>query len=291
MLHTITNEHLTCSILAKGAEIRSLTNNKTGQEYIWQINPEVWRSSSPPLFPAIGTIKEGTIIYKETAYPMTKHGIARDNDHFIYKQLSPSSCSFTLSHNEDTLVLYPFKFSFTITYILEDNRLLMAYEVVNLDTVPMYFTFGGHTAYACPVSDKKELSDYVIEFPEAQNLSSLTLDNTGLLTSVTRDINTDGALLSLSKSLFNKDALIFSDIDYNWVRLREKSKTKGIIVRFTGYQNLALWAQPGADYVCIEPWLGLPDAENESLDITKKSTYTKLEPQKQLSRTIETIVE
>lgn len=291
MFHIITNELLTCSIIAKGAEIRSLKNNKTGQEYIWQIDPDVWRSSSPPLFPAIGTIKGDKIIYKDKEYSMPKHGIARDNDTFEFKQLSASSCSYTLTHSEATHHLYPFKFSFTITYTLENNRLLMTYDVVNLDSEPMYFTCGGHTAYACPVTATKTLSDYVIEFPEVQERSSHTLNNHGLLTSTMRKVETDGALLPLSKTIFNDDALIFSEIDYSWVRLRESAKTKGLVIRFTGYSHLALWAQPGADYVCIEPWLGLPDTENESLDITKKSTYTKLVPQEQFSITIETEVE
>ncbi len=291
MHYTIKNELLSCSITAKGAEIRSLKNNKTGEEYIWQIDPEVWRSSAPPLFPAIGTIKEGKITYKGAQYPMPKHGIARDNNDFIYKHLSPSSCAFILTDNEATLELYPFKFSFTITYRLENNSLHMTFEVINLDTVPMHFTFGGHTAYACSLSDNKRLSDYVIEFPVAQTLESLTLDNAGLLTPITRKINTQEALLPLSKTLFNDDALIFSNINYDWVRLREKSKPNGIVVQFSGYPNLALWAQPGADYVCIEPWLGLPDTQSESLDITKKSTYTTLKPQEQLTRTITTVIE
>ncbi|AWH72945.1 hypothetical protein DCS32_01830 [Dokdonia sp. Dokd-P16] len=58
MLHTIQNENLICTITSKGAEIRSLINKETGEEYIWQIDPSVWGSSSPVLFPAIGNVKE-----------------------------------------------------------------------------------------------------------------------------------------------------------------------------------------------------------------------------------------
>ena len=103
MFHIITNELLTCSIIAKGAEIRSLKNNKTGQEYIWQIDPDVWRSSSPPLFPAIGTIKGDKIIYKDKEYPMPKHGIARDNDNFEF----PTNYDISLLIIDDLKELYP----------------------------------------------------------------------------------------------------------------------------------------------------------------------------------------
>ena len=42
MLHTIENDLLTCTIESSGAEIRSLKDKATGQEYIWQIDNSVW---------------------------------------------------------------------------------------------------------------------------------------------------------------------------------------------------------------------------------------------------------
>ena len=30
-------------------------------------------------------------------------------------------------------------------------------------------------------------------------------------------------------------------------------------VDFTGFKNLLIWTKPGAEYLCIEPWNGLPD--------------------------------
>jgi galactose mutarotase-like enzyme len=75
------------------------------------------------------------------------------------------------------------------------------------------------------------------------------------------------------------------------VRLRKKKEKKGIIVRFKDYPHLALWSKPSADYVCIEPWLGLPDLEEESLDITQKPTYKTIAPGTTFSIGIETEIE
>ena len=98
-------------------------------------------------------------------------------------------------------------------------------------------------------------------------------------------------ILSLSDTLFNEDALIFSDVNCNWVRLRKKNKKKGIVVHFKGYPNLALWSKPLADYVCIEPWLGLPDMENESLNLSEKTSYKSIDPNTKFSIAIETEIE
>jgi galactose mutarotase-like enzyme len=291
MLHLIENEKLICTIASDGAEIRSLKNKATGEEYIWQMNPSVWGSSSPVLFPAIGKIKEDKVIYKGKDYAMPKHGIIRNNKLLSFQKYSTSKCAFTLESSPETLRQYPFLFSFSVAYTLIGNRLIMTYTIENRDKVPMSFACGGHTAYACPLNDQTNLSDYVIEFPTPLQLTSSTLGASGLLSHYQRDIASATGVLPLSESLFDKDALIFANLDCDWVRLRKKKDEKGIIVRFKGYPHLALWSKPAADYVCIEPWLGLPELEKESLDITQKTTYTTIEPDTIFSIAIETEIE
>ena len=291
MLHTIENEVLVCIIESNGAEIRSLKNKVTGEEYIWQIDSSIWGSSSPVLFPAIGKIKDGKITFNEVEYVMPKHGIVRNNNHLSFKLHDDSKCSFTLTDSQETLKQYPFKFSFTVEFSLIENRLLMNYIIENIDSVPMQFACGGHTAYACPLSENTKLSDYVVEFPAQIDLKADTLGTSGLLSHHKREIESHGNTLPLSNTLFNQDALIFSNIDFDWIRLRKKNESKGIIVRFKGYPHLALWSKPSADYVCIEPWLGLPDREDEFTDITKKATYKTIESGMKLSMIIETEIE
>ncbi len=291
MIHTIENEKLICAIESEGAEIRSLKDKATGEEYIWQIDPSIWGGSSPVLFPAIGKIKDEQVVFKEKTYLMPKHGIIRHNNHLSFEQNEITKCAFTLVSSEETFKQYPFKFSFTVAYALVANRLLMTYQVKNLDAVPMPFTCGGHTAYACPLGEDTKLSDYVIEFPSPVDLKADTLGASGLLSYYKREIQSNEGVLALSDTLFNKDALIFSNIAYDWVRLRRRNKKKGIVVRFKGFPHLALWSKPLADYVCVEPWLGLPDREDESTDLMLKSTYNTIEPGTEFSITIETEVE
>ncbi|MCF8365029.1 MAG: hypothetical protein K9H16_04565, partial [Bacteroidales bacterium] len=136
-----------------------------------------------------------------------------------------------------------------------------------------------------------KLSDYVIEFPGALYLKAGTLGASGLLSDQIREIESNVGVLPLSDTLFNEDALIFANIEFDWVRLRKKSEKKGIVVRFAGYPHLALWSKPMADYVCIEPWLGLPDREDEPIDLIQKPSYKTIDPNTKFSISIETEIE
>ncbi len=291
MLHTIENKDLICTIESKGAEIRSLKNKATSEEYIWQIDNKIWGSSSPVLFPYIGNVKEGKIIFNGKEYPAPKHGIIRNNEHLIFQQNGASACSFCLTSSMETLKHYPFKFLFTVEYALIEKRLIMTYRIKNRDSIPMNFLCGGHTAYSCPLGDETNLSDYLIEFPHKINLKSLTLGTSGLLSKHKREIKSCGNFLPLSDTIFDEDALIFPNIECDWVRLRKKDAEKGIIVRFPSYPHLALWSKPSADYVCIEPWLGLPDSEDEAIDLSQKPEYKTIEPNTEFAIAIETEIE
>lgn len=103
MLHTIENEKLLCTIESCGVEIRSLKNKASGEEYIWQIDPSIWGSSSPILFPAIGKIKADKMRFDGKEYAMPKHGIIRNNNQLSFEQYGIYKCSFVLKNSEETL--------------------------------------------------------------------------------------------------------------------------------------------------------------------------------------------
>ncbi len=290
MLHYIENEYLICTIESQGAEIRSLKDKQSGKEYIWQIREEVWASSSPVLFPAIGSIKEGKWRYKGVDYAMPKHGIIRHNDDLVFEQTAPEACHFSLAASDKTRMQYPFNFHFKVEYVLEDRKLKMLYHIQNLGEEPMPFICGGHTAYACPLDEETSLSDYVIDFPGKEELLAETLAASGYLDYKQRRFALENGALRLSDQLFDEDALIFVNVGVNRVSLRKAGESKGLEVHFKGYPHLALWSKPGADYVCIEPWLGLPDREDESIEALQKTTMRILEPRGLFTIGVETVV-
>ena len=51
MTYSIENDYLKVSADTLGAELVSVINKKTGEEMMWDANPEVWPCHGPILFP------------------------------------------------------------------------------------------------------------------------------------------------------------------------------------------------------------------------------------------------
>ncbi len=47
---------------------------------------------------------------------------------------------------------------------------------------------------------------------------------------------------------------------------------------FPGFPFLGIWAAPGADFVCIEPWCGIADSVDSDQQLTNKEGINQLQP-------------
>ena len=68
MVYELSNEMLTAQFSDMGAELMSLKNNKTGQEYMWHGDKKYWGRRSPILFPMVGRLREGKYTYNGKEY-------------------------------------------------------------------------------------------------------------------------------------------------------------------------------------------------------------------------------
>ena len=80
MVYELSNEMLTAQFSDMGAELMSLKNNKTGQEYMWHGDKKYWGRRSPILFPMVGRLREWKYTYNGKEYQMPPHGFARDKE-------------------------------------------------------------------------------------------------------------------------------------------------------------------------------------------------------------------
>ena len=62
-MQSIKNKFLQVSVKETGAELSSIKAVKSGKEYLWDGNPEVWNSQAPNLFPVIGCLKDNGFLY------------------------------------------------------------------------------------------------------------------------------------------------------------------------------------------------------------------------------------
>ena len=141
---TIQNQAIKAVIKTKGAELSSL--KKGGKNYIWEINSEFWNKTSPILFPIVGALKNGEYFHEGKVYKLSRHGFARDFEFDVIEN-SGNAVVFSLKSNEETLKVYPFHFELQLSYILEGNKLVVKYEIINRSSEKMYYSIGAHPAF------------------------------------------------------------------------------------------------------------------------------------------------
>lgn len=277
-VHTVVGNLFSFSVLDKGAELCSIISKKSGREFIWNANSEIWGSSAPVLFPIIGALKDGEFIYENKRYSVPKHGFIRNNENLKVKQVSDNCLEYSLKFDEESLKSYPFQFEFFVRYILENNSITVEHEVINhSNTQTMYFSLGGHPAFKCPINEGEKYEDYFLEFEQIENVQTWEVLSNGLINSSTRPLLNNSNRLDLTTNLFDNDALIIKEHLSKKVSLKNSKSNTSITIEYSDFPYLGIWAKPGGHFVCIEPWLGISDSFDTNQDFKTKEGIIKLE--------------
>lgn len=276
MEYTISNKHLTVSILNKGTEISSIKSVKSGTEYMWNANPEIWASHAPVLFPAIGSFKNSECIIDGKVYNIPKHGFIRHNEDIALTNKEEDQLEFQLKYSEKTLEIFPYKFVFNISFKLEENKLKVIHQIENLDNQEIHFSLGAHPGFKCPVNEGEAYEDYYLEFEHSEYAETTLLSADGLISDNTELVLNNTNILPLHSELFNNDALIFKDLKSKKVSLKSTKSDQVLSVYYNDFNYLGVWAKPNAPFVCIEPWLGIADHENSDGNYLKKDGLISL---------------
>ncbi len=271
----IKNEWLSASISENGAELQSLVRLSSGEEYLWQGDPEVWSGRAPVLFPLVGMLRDNTLVHRGQSYSIPKHGLARQAA-FDCRQHEADSVTFVLESSAQTLTSYPWKFELQCEFSLRECRLQVNYRISNRDDSEMIFTIGSHPAFALPLT-QATLTDYAIEFAHNETLERYRLNDNGLLEDSGSPWLNNENRIELSDDLFNDDALIFKNIQSRQIHLMCGHKQR-LAVDTGGAPHLGLWAKPGAAFVCIEPWYGYNSSVSDSSEFEQKPSMLRLAP-------------
>lgn len=270
------NEFLSVKINLMGAELASIVDKSTNQEYIWQGDKDIWAFHAPNLFPIVGSLVNSSLNVDGRSYTLGRHGFARTT---VFRRIesAPEHAQFALRFNEETLKVYPYKFEFQVVYHLSGRSLQVTYKVINLDDKDVYFSVGAHPAFNVPLLENEIYENYYLEFEKEETLSRSTLSDKGLFSGNTFPV-LNGNKLLLTKDMFLEDAIVFKQLESKKITLRNEAGTRKVEVNFPKFKSLGLWAKPGAPFVCIEPWLGYSDNDGNSVDITKKEGIQFVEP-------------
>lgn len=268
MLHTIENEFFTARISTMGAELQSLRLKSTGSEYIWAGDPNVWSGRSPLLFPVVGRLLNDQYTYQGTTYPMPKHGFAKNSE---FEAIPEGSSRVTmLLRSGEYKEIYPFDFRLELTFELTASGLTVTHRVTNEGADDMLFSLGAHPGFACAMGD-------YIEFPEDESAWAYRLtDPDKLLTDRPIEQAVVSHRLTVTKDIFKNDALIFRGLRSDHVTLCCSGRPRATVF-FGSAPCLGVWAKPGAEYVCIEPWFGLDDSAQATGRLEAKPHIVRLE--------------
>lgn len=268
---TIENEFLKISVQKKGAELCSLVDQSTQQEFMWNGDPTIWGSFAPILFPIIGCLKDNEFLIEDKSYSVPKHGFIRNNTALESKILNENTIEFRYKYDENTLKNYPYLFEFVLQYILIEKTVYLKHTIINHDEEkPLYFSLGGHPGLKCPFFEGEKYEDYYIEFEQVENDKTWKVTSDGLIDVTAVPCLENTKRLNLHPLIFQNDALIFKNLNSRKATLKSDAHAFGVEVSFADFNYLGIWAKPNASFVCIEPWLGISDSVNTTKDFTQK---------------------
>ena len=258
MIIELSHNNASAKIETKGAELKSLIIN--GREIMWCSDPAFWGKSSPVLFPAVGNVRNNKTVIGGKEVSLGKHGFARDNEFSVIRK-SSNSVIFSYRHNHKDGE-YPYDVTLSLQYNLFDDRIEVTYSVVNTNDDPISYCIGAHPAIAC-----NNLDDCTLTFEKRERASTPVMDlDTRLFRSKERIERLNGtSKLALNYDMFDNDVVYFDNIKSQSVKLTEKNKTLAVI-SYEGFKTLGLWTPAGkrAGFICIEPWCGSDDYDDES---------------------------
>ena len=290
-MHTIKNDNFQVSVKEIGAELCSFKSLNSNSEFIWDGSPDVWAAHAPNLFPVIGCLKDGGFLYHGEEYKCPKHGFIRNNENISLIEKGENYLTFTLKYNDESLKIYPFKFEFLIKYILEKNTLSVQHKVTNHGDENMLFSLGGHPGFMCPVNDDENYDDYYLEFEKSETAQTWRVQKDGLIGNKTFPVFDEPTIIKLHPHIFDDDALVFKNLNSSKVCLKSRKSEQVLSVNFEDFPYLGIWAKPNAEYVCIEPWIGIADSFNTGRDFETKEGLIKLDPKKDFTATYTITIE
>ena len=272
MIVTLKNKSAIAQIDSKGAELISY-KDVFGTEYMWQKDPKYWAKTSPVLFPIVGNLRGDTTIIDGREYHMSKHGFCRTVEFKVTYQ-SDEKAIFTYTYNDETLAMYPYKFSLTLTYSLSGAELQIQYSVMNLDERGIDYTFGAHPGFNVPVDGNGGFEDYCLEFdqPETAGCPVYDFDKNEINMSNRADFTNGTNKMMLKYSDFDNDAIMFDQPKSSKVKLYSIKTGRGVEMDFGDFDFIAFWTpiKMDAPFLCMEPWCGMAVCSDEGDEFAKK---------------------
>lgn len=274
---TIDNTLLRATIALRGAEMQSLKDCVTQQEYFWTGDATYWSGHAPLLFPIVGSLWNGEFRLDGTSYRVPKHGFVRERTWRVLRQTA-TSVTLMLEGTPEELKIFPWPYRLEVTYSLEGRTLRADLSVHNLSSSStMWFQMGGHPSTLLPdwQAQGQRVQGYlrfegrpismlrasVQGCTEAERVPIPWNDDVETSTALARH-QPANALVPIEVATFEKEALIFDKGQVQAIQVLDLQKRRLMRVASSAPAWL-VWSPQGqhAPFLCCEPWYGLPDQQ------------------------------
>lgn len=287
MRYVLENETLRVEIESLGAELKSVKDKNTNQEYMWQGDPKFWGRTSPILFPFVGSLKDKRYTYEGKTYSMGQHGFARDMEFELITQI-PTDIYFELDSTVETKQNYPFDFTLGVGYTLNGNELQVTWNVFNTsENEKLHFSIGAHPAFNCPIHGEESKAGYKLFFGGTKLFGGVKEihhhghTDTGLSVEEDLVLPLENHRATITPEFFDGATYIIERPKTKEIGVEDPEGNRFITVLFD-MPVVALWSPPGknAPFLCIEPWFGRCDAHDFEGTLEERAFNNVLEAQK-----------
>lgn len=271
------NEQISITVSEKGAELQSI-KDANGKEYLWQGDPAFWPRRSPILFPIVCSVNNDTYQAEGQEYHLPRHGFARDTDFKLISR-SDRKVTFALESSEETRKVYPYDFTLSVSYVLDDNKIGVIWHVHNTDTREIHFQIGGHPAFNIPDMKAGESQYGRIRLDNAEPLDGLKSYIDGSHEMIEVPVETEQGVIEFSDNTWRNDSVKIHKSQVHRAELLNKAGEPEVTLEFRT-PVIAFWSPYGkeAPFVCIEPWYGLGDPRGFLGAFKEKPLMNHLQP-------------
>ncbi|MEG1394375.1 MAG: hypothetical protein RSD04_01345 [Clostridia bacterium] len=280
MMINIHNNILSVNVNQLGGTLTSFVDKQTSAELLWQGDEKSWTGQDVVIFPFVGRLNNKSYTVDGKKYSLDIHGFVPTTKLDIVEARDQSvtlGCHF----DERTLAQYPYKFNFLTTRSVDETATLTTQFVVeNLDDKTIYFGLGGHPGLQLcgetNANGELETTGNFLDFGKKVSLRYVTLDDNGHFVTGEKDF---GAIdeLELSKALMRQyKCIILQGMPSQFTFVRKDGKKIKFDIGDAPF--LGVWSdEKFGEYMCVEPWLTLPDTIKPHSELSQKPTILSLE--------------
>jgi galactose mutarotase-like enzyme len=202
---------------------------------------------------------------------MPQHGFARDNN-FTVLEATSHTARLQLNNNPATEAMFPFPFSLETGWSLEGPSLNLTFTLSNTGHGPMPVSIGWHPAFRWDASPGWQLL-----FDEEETHGIRRVDGQVQLTAAAYPTPVQNRVLTLTEDLFAQGAIIFEAVKSRTVRYVSPEGPL-LDLALAGFTQFTIWKQTGTNFVCLEPWAGLPAPSSYRGEALKRPGQMLLQP-------------